>query len=61
MNKPVKVWDTNSEFGDVEIARFAYEADAILFAKTKAKRVGGFNTGVMVGTSYETRVSVSVD
>lgn len=61
MIKPFKVWTVDGEIGDVDVAEFAHKADAILFAQAKAKREGGFITGIMIGTSYETRVSVSLD
>jgi hypothetical protein len=56
MFMPFKVWDTNHEFGDVTIAQFAVEEDAVLFAKN-----GGYNTGMLVGQSYNTRRLVPVD
>lgn len=61
MLKTVKVWDTAHEFGDVDIAEFAEMPDAILFARAKAKREGGFKSTIMVGETYETRQPVSVD
>jgi hypothetical protein len=61
MFMPFKVWDTNHEFGDVTIAQFAVEEDAVLFAKTKATKNGGYNTGMLVGQSYNTRRLVPVD
>lgn len=61
MLKNFKVWDTDHQFGDVDIAEFAEEADAILFARAKAKREGGFKSTILVGETYETRKAVSVD
>lgn len=55
------VWDMKSTFGDVVIATFHFESDAILFAKAKAKREGGFATTIVVGTNIFDRKPVPVD
>jgi hypothetical protein len=56
-----KVWDTRHEFGDVVIASFESEADAKLFAKTSATKLGGYRMGLLVGTTFQDRKSVPVD
>ena len=61
MRLDIKVWDANhDQVGDVVIAEFAEKADAVLFARAKAKREGGFVSTLWVGSDYETREQVSV-
>jgi len=55
------VWDTKSTFGDVVIAAFHFEKDAILFAQAKAKREGDFVTSLLVGCTLGDRKAVPVD
>jgi hypothetical protein len=61
MQKLFLVWNANHEFGDVTIASFSEESDAILFAKTKAKKEGGYVGSLWVGTTHEDRRQLSVD
>jgi len=61
METPHLVWDTRHEFGDVVIARFEREADAKLFAKTSATKMGGSRTGLLVGTTFQNREVAPVD
>lgn len=61
MLKLVKVWDTAHEFGDVTIADFESMDDAILFAKAKASKAGGYVSTLWVGTDWNTRKQIPVD